>query len=169
MRLFIKPLFIAGLCCIAISSPAFAANDEDSASKLPIPRFVSLKSDEVNVRTGPGTRYPISWVYKRDGLPVEIIEESDNWRKVRDFEGSEGWILRSMLSGRRSVLIKGGTQALYKQPDEAAAPMLRAEPMVIGRLLECMKDWCRLQIDGRKGWMKKSALWGVYAREEFGD
>lgn len=136
-------------------------------SGLPVPRFVALKSDEVNVRTGPGDRYPISWVYKRDHLPLEITEEFDHWRKIKDVAGSEGWIHKSLLDGRRYALIKKGTQVLRRSPEEDAAPLLRAAPMVIGKLLECSEDWCRMQIDSRKGWIQKKHLWGVYPKEVF--
>lgn len=136
-------------------------------SGLPIPRFVSLRSEEVNVRTGPGERYPISWVYRREGLPVEIIEEFDHWRKVRDYEGSEGWIHKSMLEGTRVALITNKTRTLYYSPDDSSPPLMRAQPLVTGKLIACTQDWCRLQIEGRKGWIKKTQIWGVYKQEEF--
>src|SRR5258706_546116 len=78
-----------------------------NAASLPLPRFVSLKSEEANVRTGPGTRYPIQWVYHRAGMPVEIVEEYDLWRKIRDVEGTTGWVHKTMLAGNRTALIKG--------------------------------------------------------------
>jgi len=139
-----------------------------NTSGLPIPRFVSLKSDEVNVRTGPGTRYPIAWVYHRAGMPVEIIEEYDYWRKIRDAEGTTGWVHKNMLAGARNAMIKGkDARVLRIDPEAKAKPMLKAEPMVIGRLLECQPDWCRVQVSGRKGWVEKKYLWGVYAQEVF--
>src|SRR5438067_115081 len=94
-----------------------AASAAAHGSGLPVPRFVSLKADETNVRTGPGTRYPISWVYHRQGMPVEVIEEFDVWRKIRDSEGTTGWVHRTMLDGKRSVMIKS------KEPC-----VMRAEP-----------------------------------------
>lgn len=160
---FVLPALLA--CLLAL--PAAARAEEKDG--LPIPRFVSLKSDEVNVRTGPGERYPISWVYKRDHLPVEIIEEFDHWRKVRDFEGAEGWINKSLLDGRRTVLIMKEVRVLRRTPEDKSPPLLRAAPMVIGKLLECKDEWCRVQIESRKGWLRKKQIWGVYVREEFGD
>jgi len=137
-------------------------------SGLPLPRFVSLKNDEVNVRTGPGTRYPIQWVYRRVGMPVEVVEEYDVWRKIRDAEGTAGWVHKTMLDGKRNVMIKGKEPRVMRiDPEARAKPMLKAEPMVIARLLECQLDWCRLQISGRKGWVEKKYLWGVYATEIF--
>lgn len=142
--------------------PALAAN----TSGLPIPRFVSLKPSEVNVRTGPGTRYPIQWVYRREGMPVEIIEEFDLWRKIRDVEGTAGWVHKTMLDGKRSVIIKSkDARTLRSTPAANARPVLKAEPMVTARLVECEKDWCRLQVSGRKGWLEKKYLWGIYADE----
>lgn len=155
---------------LTIAIPALAQENPLNNTGLPIPRFVSLKSGEVNVRTGPGERYPISWVYKRAHLPVEITEEFDHWRKVRDIEGSEGWILKSLLSGERTALVKSkkkNTQILRRLPEDSAPPVLRVEPLVIGQLLECNREWCRLQVDNYKGWIRKTSLWGVYAHEEF--
>jgi SH3-like domain-containing protein len=135
-------------------------------SGLPVPRFVSLKSDEINVRSGPGTRYPILWVYRREGLPVEVIEEFEHWRKIRDPENTSGWVHKGMLDGTRRVLITGKMQVLRAEADDKAAPVLRAEPEVLAKLVECSKAWCRVQIDGRKGWLRRKALWGVYEDEE---
>lgn len=158
-------LVLISLVLLAQSSDTLA---QMKGSGLPIPRFVSLKSDEINVRTGPGTRYPISWVYRREALPVEVVEEFDNWRKVRDFENAEGWVLKNMLAGERTVLIGGkDTQTLYQKPDTTSTPTLRAAPNVVGQLIACEKDWCRIQIESRKGWIEKKNIWGVYPNEEF--
>jgi len=137
-----------------------------SNSGLPIPRFVSLRPNEVNVRTGPGTRYPISWVYRRAKMPVEVVEEFDVWRKIRDVDGTSGWVHKTMLEGKRNVMVKGKkAQIVRVDHDQDAKPMIKVEPTVIARLVECTKDWCRVQIDGRKGWIEKSNLWGVYPQE----
>lgn len=150
------------ILCLLQPSYAMAAG----ASGLPVPRFVSLKSDEVNVRTGPGTRYPISWVYKRADMPVEVIEEFDVWRKIRDCDGTVGWVHKTMLEGKRNVIIKGKKAQLVRADHEKdARPMLKVEPTVIARLVECTKTWCRIQVDGHKGWIEKSGIWGVYPDE----
>lgn len=139
-----------------------------NTSGLPVPRFVSLKPDEVNVRTGPGTRYPIQWVYHRSGLPVEVIDEYDLWRKIRDSEGTTGWVHKTMLEGKRNVMIRGKEPRVLRiDPEATAKAMLKAEPMVIGPLLECQPEWCRIQVSGRKGWVEKKYLWGVYSAEVF--
>ena len=150
------------------SAPAVAAPDPAQNSGLDIPRFVTLKSDETNVRTGPGTRYPIQWVYHRSGMPVEVVEEYDLWRKIRDVEGTAGWVHKTMLSGNRNVMIKGKESHVIRlEADKEAKPILKAEPMVTARLMECTPDWCRIQISGRKGWIEKLYLWGVYPQEVF--
>ena len=146
------------LCCTATYA-------KDSS---PLPRFASLRSDEVNVRIGPGKRYAISWVYHREGFPVEIIQEFDHWRKIRDFEGDTGWIYKNMLSsGKRAALVIDKPHPLRRSPDNDSPALLIAEPGVIGQLIECVSTWCRLQINSRKGWMPKAHLWGVYDDEEF--
>ena len=159
----IPSLCVALLC--AAGAPALA---ETATSGLPIPRFVTLKASETNVRSGPGTRYPISWVYRRASLPVEVVDEYDLWRKVRDIEGTTGWVHKSMLDGKRTVLIAGGApQVVRRDPKSDAKPLLKSEPMVIAKLMECEKEWCRIQISGRKGWIEKTHLWGVYPDEVF--
>lgn len=152
------------LIIFLLAVPARAAE----TSGLPIPRFVALKSEEVNVRTGPGLRYPIQWVYRREGMPVEIVEEFEHWRKISDAEGSGGWVHKSMLSGARHAMVRGREpRVLRLAADDKAKPVLKVEPEVIARLVECEKTWCRVQVTGRKGWLEKKHLWGVYEREVF--
>lgn len=134
-------------------------------SGLPIPRYVSLKSDEVNARVGPGKRYPIRWVYKRDNLPVEIIEEFGHWRKVRDHDNSEGWVHKSLLSGQRTVLIQGQRRSLHLAPDANSPLVMQADPTVIGILHECNTQWCKIEIDSHEGWIRRGYLWGIYENE----
>jgi len=151
---------------LAYAAPA-TADEEQDATGLPVPRFVSLKAGEVNMRVGPGTRYSINWVYKREGLPVEIIQEFDQWREIRDSEGTIGWVHKLMLQAKRMAIIKSSTGTLRHTPEEHAKPLLRVESGVTGRLLECERDWCRMQIAGRKGWIEKKHIWGAYSKEEF--
>ncbi len=156
------PLLSLLICLFA--PLAQAAN----TSGLEIPRFVTLKSDETNVRSGPGTRYPIQWVYRREGLPVEVIDEFELWRKIRDVEGTSGWVHKTMLSGERNAIIKGKTARLVlATPEPDSRAVLKAEPLVTARLVECDQAWCRIQISGRKGWIEKKFLWGVYPNETF--
>lgn len=164
-KIYINLCAVLFAVCFAV--PSVAAKEEESTNKLPLPRFVSLKSSEVNMRIGPGTRYSINWVYRRADLPVEIIQEFDQWRQIRDFEGTTGWVHKQMLQGKRSALVVGKVAVLRRSPDVAANPVLRAQPGVIGKLLNCEEKWCRIQISGRKAWIPKTSVFGVYKKEKF--
>ncbi len=136
-----------------------------AAAEKSVPRFASLRADEVNLRTGPGERYPIDWVLTRKGMPVEVLAEFDVWRKIRDAEGSEGWVHQRMLVASRNVVVEGGIRTLHAEPDAASPAVARAEPGVIGRLIECRGRWCYVEAKGTKGWLERSEIWGVYADE----
>ena len=131
------------------------------ASDEKLPHFAALRADEVNLRTGPGERYPIAWVYHRKGLPVEVTAAFDVWRKVRDSGGTEGWVHERMLSADRSIVVEGGEQTLFADPTASAQPVARAEAGVVARLLECRASWCRIETQGIKGWLPERGLWGV--------
>jgi SH3-like domain-containing protein len=145
--------------------PASAATD---GSGLPIPRFVSLRATEANMRAGPGEQYPIKWTYRRQGLPLEVTAEYDHWRRVRDWQGAEGWMHSSMLTGKRSIIVTGDVRPLRADPDPAGGVLARIEGKVIGRVLTCPKggDWCKVEIAGVKGWLRRAEMWGVYKEEE---
>jgi SH3-like domain-containing protein len=151
------------LALMAMGSPAFPAGANDGF----LPHFVSLRADKVNVRAGPGTRYPISWVFRRAGLPVEAIAEFDDWFKVRYADGDEGWVHRRLLSARRTAVIADKVRVLRRTPAADAAPVVQAEAGVQAQLLTCQDDWCQLQISGKKGWLLREALWGAYPGEDF--
>jgi SH3-like domain-containing protein len=149
------------------SSPA---TGQDGQAHLPIPRFVSLKSDKVNVRKGPNTDQSIVWVFSRAGLPVEIIAESDNWRRVRDSEGADGWVFHGLLSGRRTVLIAPWSKEhesvpLYGRKSASATPVAELAPNVLGNVLSCDGEWCELSVDDYSGFVQQDQLWGVYKDE----
>ena len=133
----------------------------------PIPRFATLRSAEVNVRSGPGPRYPIEWVFRRRDLPVEITAESDSWRRIRDIEGAEGWVHQSLLIGgrRRGVIITGDLRLLRGRPAAGAAVVAEVEPGVVARLLRCEPEWCEIDADGQRGWLRRAEMWGVYPDE----
>ena len=135
---------------------------------LPIPRFVSLDPNqtEVNVRFGPGQQYPINWVFTRPSVPLEIIAEFDNWRKIKDYEGAEGWISARLLTGRRTIMIQGSVRDLRRTANNRARVLLRAEPGVIGRLMACRDSWCRVEIEGQRGWLQRGEFWGTLPGEE---
>lgn len=130
-------------------------------SGLPLPRFVSLAEPEVNARTGPGREYPIRWLYLRRDLPVKIVEEHDVWRKILDPEGGEGWVHSQLLTSRRNVMIMGDIEDLHRTASGDSRVVLRAEAGVVGRLLDCQTEWCLIEIDAKRGWVRRSAIWGV--------
>ncbi|MEZ5668116.1 MAG: SH3 domain-containing protein [Alphaproteobacteria bacterium] len=138
-------------------------------SDLPVPRFVSIKSSPANVRRGPGRDHEILWVYRQAPLPVEIIAEHQDWRRIRDWDGDEGWIYQALLSSRRSVIVTGQTATLRAAPDPAAAAVALAEPGVVANLVRCDGDWCEVEADGRDGWVTRDAVWGVYPDEAVGN
>ena len=156
--------FAAAICFGLILGPSWPLFAADPS--LPVPRFVSLRSDKVNVRSGPDISYPIEWVLERKGMPVEIVQEKNNWRKVRDIQGTEGWVNQALLSSRRSVIVTGGVRALRREARDSAPVVARAEPDVVGQLLQCQGEWCRIEVSGVRGWLKRAELWGVYPDEK---
>ncbi len=145
---------------LAFAPPLFA-QERGKVTNLPMPRYVSIKSSEANVRRGPSLTHRIDWVFKRKDLPVQIIAEHGHWRRIRDRDGQGGWVHYSLLSGVRSVIIDADLLALRARPDATAPEVARLEMGVIARLDDCTPDWCRLIAGGYKGWSPKSALWGV--------
>ncbi|MBL8710809.1 MAG: SH3 domain-containing protein, partial [Rhodospirillaceae bacterium] len=116
--------------------------------KLPLPRFASLQSGEVNMRRGPGETYPIMWTYQRANLPVEIIEEFENWRRIRDHDGVVGWVKATLLTGKRHALVRDQRRSLRQEAEPGAAPVAYLDPGVVLRVLECAGEWCRLEVQG---------------------
>ena len=154
----------------AVGSGAAAKDVTLSTSGLPVPRYVSLKSDHVNVRAGPTKDNDVAWVYTRSGLPVEITAEYENWRRVRDSEGSEGWVYHSLLSGRRTAVVtmknKDDLAAVYDSPSASGAVSARLQAGVIAQVKKCSNGWCRVLGNGFDGWIEQQRLWGVYADEQ---
>lgn len=143
-------------------------------SGLPIPRYVSLKSDEVNLRTGPGRDYPTQWVFRRAGLPVEVLEEFEGWRKVRDAEGVTGWVSQTLLSGRRTGLVMPWEVKpdvpppkleLKDDDSERARPTALIEAGVIANLQSCDSRWCFVTVETFRGYVEQGKLWGIYPGE----
>ena len=167
MKKFSLALMIASLM------PAHAALAQavplEASSKAPsglnLPRFVSISASEANMRTGPGDNYPITWVYLREDHPLLVTAEYGAWRRVRDSDGTTGWMHLALLSGRRTAVISGGTRTLFREADPASKPLLLAEEGVIGRLLRCDGQWCRLEIGDQRGWILRDHLWGTFENE----
>lgn len=143
------------------------------ASGLPVPRFASLKADKVNLRQGPGTDYSTAWVFQRVGLPVEVINEFETWRQVRDAEGSTGWVLSTMLSGRRTAVIlpweakaaQPTPTALRDDDSNSARPVAMVEAGVLASIITCDGAWCRVSVGGVRGYIEQIKLWGAYKGE----
>lgn len=136
---------------------------------LPIPRFVSLKSERINVRGGPGRNHAVQWVFQNKGIPVEIVAEFENWRRIRDADGEEGWIYHSLLSGARTVTVSpwksDARLELLDKPSRLSKIVAFAEPGVMGRINQCTGSWCLVTLQGFEGWIDQNALWGVYPGE----
>lgn len=169
----IAACMLLGLCS-AGQAPAAEANAA-GASGLPLPRFVSLKADRVNVRKGPGTDYPIAWVFEKAGLPVEIVREYGIWRQVRDSDGAQGWVLQNLLSGRRTAVVapwdrkaeaKGKPVPVHAGASADSTITAYAEAGTLAGLIGCDMIWCEVSIADRRGYIEQSRLWGVYKDEQ---
>ncbi|WP_224406470.1 SH3 domain-containing protein [Afifella sp. IM 167] len=159
------------LLALALAPGASLAQGvQTGPSGQPLPRFVSLKSSAVNVRRGPGKNYPVAWRFVRAGLPVEIIQEFDTWRKIRDSDGAEGWIHQSLLSGRRTAIVSPWTDGerfeAHAEPRAASRVSAILESHVIADVVSCEAGWCNLRGDGYEGWLPQETLWGVYPNEK---
>jgi SH3-like domain-containing protein len=144
-----------------------AAESEETSSGLPLPRFASLKSDNVFVRTGPSMDYPIKWIYKKDGLPVEIIQEFDSWRKIKDSNGDIGWAHKILLTGKKMAQIMSQDAAIAYNNTEMERPVVKFENGVVVSVEECQKLMCRVHFAPYEGWIEKKHLWGVYGSDIF--
>lgn len=157
----------AAIACGSMAATALAQGNDDGSSGQPIPRFVSLVASKVNMRTGPGVRYPVSWVYARPGLPVIVTTEFEHWRRVRDADGTEGWIHKSLLSGRRMGEVLSEIAVFRYEPLATAPVVFRAEAGVLGPLDACDGAWCRMTVEGRTGWVTRNAIFGALPGENF--
>ena len=160
-------LIAAAPVATAIAAPAGA---EAAASGLPLPRFVSLKTDRVNVRGGPDKDHDVSFIYTRAGWPVEITAEFENWRRIRDSDGSEGWVYHSLLSGKRMAVVqlksKTALAPLYAKPDAQSTVTAQLQVGVLGTVKHCNGTWCEITGDNFDGWIEQHSLWGVYPDEK---
>lgn len=152
---------VTGLWMALSAGIAAAADARGPVTNLPLPRFVSMKASEGNVRRGPSLSHRIDWVFKRRDMPLEITAEYGHWRRVRDREGAGGWVHYSLLSGSRTVIVEAEGVDLHVRPADTTPVSARLERGVIARLGDCDAEWCRLSSGGYKGWAPKSALWGV--------
>lgn len=162
------------LALLALSGSAYDAGASDptvgTTTGLPLPRFASLKSDRVNLREGPSKDHLTKWVYQKAGLPVEITAEFDIWRRIRDSEGAEGWVLHNLLSGRRTAIVapwgKDKPVPLRSKPNAESPMVAQLMPHVVASIKTCDGQWCRLIGDGFDGYIEQQNLWGVYPEEK---
>ena len=163
----------AEIAAAATASPAAPAaipdalRDTGRVTGRPLPRFAALKRDRARVRRGPGTNYRVDWVFVRRGMPLEIVAEHGNWRRVRDVEGAGGWVHYALLTGRRSALVMDDMLPLRARPNGAATETARAEAGALLTAERCEGGWCRLSGEGARGWAPQDALWGVKPGETF--
>ena len=154
-------------CSTELRAQETAFFEEQKETKLPIPRFVSLGSEHVNLRSGPGTRYPIRFTISKEGLPVEVIGEFDVWRQIRDHEGDEGWVHKAMLSGKRTGFVRADNIFILNRPEDAGRKVALLEKGVIVDINQCDKKFCSIKILGYSGFVPQDMLWGVYPHENF--
>jgi SH3-like domain-containing protein len=167
MRHVNRALFVVIFAAVAGAAQAQSAG---SASGLPVPRFVSLKADKVNMHIGPAKTYEVKWLYQRAGLPVEITAEFGNWRRIRDADGAEGWVYHSLLSGKRTGMVISKIPdeliAVYGKPDAESGATAKLERGVVGTVKRCNDGWCYFTGLGFEGWIQEVRLWGVYPNEK---
>ncbi len=170
IKAILSAAFLTVLTTAGAVLPTLAVAAE-GPSGLPLPRFVSLKSGRVNSRIGPGVNYSVDWLYLKAGLPMEVIQEYDNWRRVRDADGAEGWVNQSLLSGRRTAIAapwqkgKDVTVDLRASPGDGAGVVAIVEPGAIGTIRSCDGTWCEMTFGNRTGWISQSQVWGAYPGE----
>jgi SH3-like domain-containing protein len=157
--------FFATLIAAVLGRSLALAPPIDADKPLPVPRFVSLRSDRINLRVGPGRNYPILWVLTRKDMPVEIVRQFGDWRMIEDWQGTRGWVQQRMVTARREIIVTGSVQPLYSSPSTSAALVARAEPGVLAHLLKCKTGWCRVDASGIAGWVEKNEIWGVFPKE----
>ena len=157
---------LGGLVAIGMSvGETHAAEERGPVTNLPLPRYVSLKTDEGNVRRGPALSHRIDWVFKRRNMPLEITGEFGHWRRVRDRDGAGGWVHYSLLSGMRTVIVEQDMLPMMMKPDPNSPVNAHAEIGVVARLGTCTGDWCRITADGYRGWVPRVSLWGIFPDE----
>ncbi|MEM7423155.1 MAG: SH3 domain-containing protein [Pseudomonadota bacterium] len=158
----------ASVFAATLQSPVAMATDAvGTVTKLPLPRYVSLRSNEINVRRGPGLDYRKDWVFRRSGWPVKVVEEYGDWRRIIDQDAAGGWVFHAMISGRRTVVITGDRVVFRDKPRATASATAEAEQGVVATLRACEEIWCELEADGYVGWVPKAVIWGVEPGEIF--
>lgn len=156
-----KAILNGAMAAFVLGASLVAAQERGPVTNLPLPRYVSMKVSKANVRRGPSLTHRIDWIFKRKGVPLEIIAEYGHWRRVRDRDGVGGWVHYALLSGVRTVIVERDMLDLLARPEPGASVVARLELGVIARIDNCAETWCRLRAGGYRGWAPKEALWGV--------
>jgi len=151
----------AALVLVAAATLFYAARGSRTDNAGPPSRFVTVKAEKANVRTGPGKRYPVRWVFVQPGIPVEILAEYENWRQIRDWEGQEGWIHAAMLSRKRNVIVTGEKRTLYRRADASSPPVVVLDPGIVAEIDNCNEEWCRVEVRNNRGWLRRGEFWGI--------
>ena len=158
----LRPGALAALLILSVAAPA-AAQDKQP------PYWASIASGQAMTHTGPGRNYPNVWLYQRRDLPVRVVKKYDNWRLIEDPDGAQGWMLVTMLSDRRTAIVKPGeARAIRVGPSDSAKVQYNAEHGVVGRISKCSEGWCRIEIGNRRGFIRTSDIWGVSQGEVVG-
>ncbi|MEM7545649.1 MAG: SH3 domain-containing protein [Pseudomonadota bacterium] len=144
-----------------------AAAEAGPVTNLPLPRFVSLKSEKAFIRRGPGLTHRIDWVFVRRGMPLEVVAEHGHWRQVRDVDHATGWVHHALLRGARSAVVTVERGTLRREPRQSASASAMAEAGVIMRVRQCAREWCEVSKDEHRGWILKSEIWGAKPDEVF--
>ncbi|MFD3188945.1 SH3 domain-containing protein [Sedimentitalea sp. HM32M-2] len=152
-------------CLLVGTAAAQVAPKRGPVTNLPMPRYVSMKASEGNVRRGPSLTHRIDWVFKRRDMPLQITAEFGHWRRVQDRDGAGGWVHYALLSGVRTVLVEKDMLPVHARPDPQSPVNAAFELGVVARLGKCLDDWCRISAGGYRGWAEKRHLWGVLPDE----
>jgi SH3-like domain-containing protein len=159
-------IIAAAMTLAPVASVLAQENQVARTTEGDITRFASLRADDVNVRAGPGVRYPVKWKFVQKNMPVQIIAEYDTWRKIRDWEGAEGWVHRAMLSSKRSLIVTGHGQTLRRDATDDSAAVARLAVGYVVTVSRCRLDWCEVDADGYDGWVKRDGVWGLLPGEK---
>ena len=159
--------FLFTLVAVAFTAtgPAPAVSHNKKTKQADLIRYVSLRANEVNVRAGPGVRYPVKWVFVRKRLPVAITAEFESWRKIRDSEGAEGWVHRAMLSAKRSIVVIGETRTLRRRASDTSPAVAQLAAGMVAQIDSCNGNWCEVSVGTYSGWLKQTGLWGLRTKE----
>lgn len=161
----LRPLLLALGAILACASSLQASDARGPVTNLPLPRFVSMKASEANVRRGPSLTHRIDWVFKRRGMPLKVTAEYGHWRRVSDHDNAGGWVHYTLISGVRTVLVQEDMLTVHSRPDPASPVTAAFELGVVARLGSCIIDWCEITAGGYSGWTPKTKIWGVLPDE----